>query len=402
MFKGNNKYIWLFISMFTLIVLVQYVLPKPVNWERTYSFKDKNPFGTYVIHQLLNPTYSKKLKVNRGTVYNIGNNDSAVASCLILINDKIELSKTDFKTLHRFISEGNTVFIAADQFGGALADTFHINTVLKSFTYFLKLDTLVKTSGTKLKLNASNLKKKYYTYPLICRDSYFTNYDSSRFSSVSVNSDTETVLIKTKINKGTLYLMSMPDVFTNYFIVNQPNRTYAYSILSMITTNTKQIIWDEYYKKFNAASESFLKLILDSDSLYTAYLLMIFSIIIYMITDGRRRQRAIPEIEPVKNTTLEFVNVVSHVYFNSENHKYIAEERVKYFYETIRKRFGLSTQEITEEFISVITELSGYESKLVKQLFAYCEKLKNSETVMEYDLIELNRQITNFNNKSLR
>ena len=402
MFKGNNKYIWLFIGMFMLIVLVQYILPKPVNWERTYSYKDKNPYGTYAIYQLLKPTYANELKLNKNTLYNINAQDSSEKSCLILINERINLSKTDLKILYKFISEGNTVFMAANEFNGLMADTFHLNTTLRSFTYYLKRDSLVKTPGTALKLNASNYKKDKYTYPLLCTDYCFTNYDSSRFSSLSVNPDDNAVLITTKISKGHLFLMSMPDVFTNYFIVNQPNRTYAYSILSIITANTKQIIWDEYYKNFNAASESFLKLILDSDALYTAYLLMTFSIILYMITDGRRRQRAIPEIEPIKNTTLEFVNVVSHVYFNSENHKFIAEERVKYFYETIRKRFSISTQEISNEFITAISELSAYDTKLVKQLFTYCEKLKNAETIMEYDLIELNRQITNFNNKSLR
>lgn len=392
----------MFIGMFMLIVLVQYLLPKPVNWERSYSLKDKNPFGTYAIHQLLSPTYSKNLKVNKSTLYNIGANDSSKTSCLILINERVELSKTDFKTLHDFISQGNTVFIAADEFAGIVADTFHLNTRLRSYTYFLKLDSLLKTEGTKLKLNASNLKKKNYTYPLMCRDSYFCNYDSANFSSLSINNDSQSVFIKTKIGKGNLYFMSMPDVFTNYFIVNQPNRYYAYSILSIVTLNNSTIIWDEYYKKFNVSSESFLKLIFGSDTLYTAYLLMLFSIIIYMISDGRRRQRAIPVIEPIKNTTLEFVNVVSHVYFNSQNHKYIAEERIKYFYESIRKRFSINTQEISEEFISTISELSAYDIKLVKQLFNYCEKLKNSETLMEYDLIELNRQIMNFNNKSLR
>jgi len=388
--------------MFMLIVLVQYILPKPVNWERTYSYKDKNPYGTYAIYQLLKPTYANELKLNKNTLYNINAQDSSEKSCLILINERINLSKTDLKILYKFISEGNTVFMAANEFNGLMADTFHLNTTLRSFTYYLKRDSLVKTPGTALKLNASNYKKDKYTYPLLCTDYCFTNYDSSRFSSLSVNPDDNAVLITTKISKGHLFLMSMPDVFTNYFIVNQPNRTYAYSILSIITANTKQIIWDEYYKNFNAASESFLKLILDSDALYTAYLLMTFSIILYMITDGRRRQRAIPEIEPIKNTTLEFVNVVSHVYFNSENHKFIAEERVKYFYETIRKRFSISTQEISNEFITAISELSAYDTKLVKQLFTYCEKLKNAETIMEYDLIELNRQITNFNNKSLR
>jgi hypothetical protein len=194
----------------------------------------------------------------------------------------------------------------------------------------------------------------------------------------------------------------MPDVFTNYFVVNNQNRDYAYSVLSYATQNTNGLVWDEYYKMFNVQSASFLKLIIESDALYAAYMLMLLTIIVHMISDGRRRQRAIPVIEPLKNTTLEFVNVVSHVYFNSANHKYIADERVKYFYETIRKRFSVATNEINDEFLRTIHDLSGYDEKLIRQLFMYCEKLQKLEEASEHDLIELNRQITNFNTKSLR
>ena len=63
-------------------------------------------------------------------------------------------------------------------------------------------------------------------------------------------------------------------------------------------------------------------------------------------------------------------------YFNSDNHKYIADERVKYFYETIRKRFNVPTSEISDLFVETISELSAYDPKLVRQLFMYCERLR--------------------------
>jgi len=399
MFKGNNKYIWIFGGMFILVVAIQYLLPKPMNWQRTYASKDKNPFGTNAIYQLLKPTYGKQIVVNKNTLYNLPDTSIEQRKCLMIINGSIDLSKTDLKTLFHFMEMGNTIFIAADEFRGL--DTFHIRTTPRSYQFFTNIDTLLKRSGADLKMKAKN-KKDVYKYPNLCTDSYFTNYDSTKFSSCSVNQDSNSVLIKATIGEGKLILMSMPDVFTNYFVVNHPNRPYDYSVLSYATQNTNGLIWDEYYKTFNVQSGSFFKLILDSDALYAAYILMLITLIIYMISDGRRRQRAIPVLEPVTNTTLEFVNVVSHVYFNSENHKFIADERVKYFYETIRKRFNVSTTEINELFMESISELSGYDTKLVRQLLMYCERLRKLETASEYDLIELNRQITNFNTKSLR
>jgi hypothetical protein len=402
MFKGNNKYIWIFVGMFIAVVTIQYLLPKPLNWQHTYLNKDKGPLGAYAIYNLLQPAYGKDVDVNKNTIYNLTYNQGDEPKCLVVMDQSITLNKTDLKTMFRFLRDGNTVFIAGGNFGGPLADTFHLRTTPKMYTWFEKPDSLIKRPGVRLRLTASNQKNKVYKYPMLANSDFFTNYDTTKFSVCSTMDDSSVVMIQTKIGEGKLILMTMPDVFTNYFIANHPNRDYAYSVLSYATQNTSGLIWDEYYKAFNVQSASFLKLIMESDALYAAYLLMLLTIIIYMISDGRRRQRPIPVLEPVKNTTLEFVNVVSHVYFNSANHKYIADERVKYFYETIRKRFNVATNDINEEFLQTIQELSGYDPKLIRQLFIYCERLQKLETASEHDLIELNRQITNFNTKSLR
>jgi len=402
MLRGNNKYILIFVGMFIAVVTIQYLLPKPLNWQHTYLMRDKGPLGAYAIHNLLKPAYGKELEINKNTLYNLKYDAKANKTCLVLMDQEVSLNKTDLKTMFRFLEEGNTVFIAAGNFGGLLADTFHLRTRPKDYTWFEKPDSLIKRPGVTLKLMASNYKNKAYKYPMLANNYYFTNYDSTKFSVCSTMDDSSVVMVQTNVGRGKLVVMTMPDVFTNYFVVNHPNREYAYAVLSYVTQNTDDLIWDEYYKVFNVQSASFLKLIIESDALYAAYLLMLLTIIVYMISDGRRRQRPIPVVEPVKNTTLEFVNVVSHVYFNSANHKYIADERVKYFYETVRKRFNVPTTEINDVFLQTIHELSGYDIKLIRQLFVYCEKLRKLEMATERDLIELNRQITNFNTKSLR
>jgi hypothetical protein len=130
--------------------------------------------------------------------------------------------------------------------------------------------------------------------------------------------------------------------------------------------------------------------------------LLLFTIIIYMFFESRRRQRAIPLIEPVTNSTLEFVNVISHVYFNAKNHKHIAEERIRFFYEDIRKRFTIPTHTIDEVFFQSLHDLSGVSTEDIKKLFMYCERIKKFADLSELELLELNRQISNFNKNSLR
>lgn len=399
MFKNNKKFIYIFVGIFILIIAIQYVLPKPMDWSRTYLSKTKSPFGCYAIYNLIEGVYSQKLSYNNQTLYNLNNRQDEKTS-LLIINDNINFNKTDVSSLFEFLERGNTVFIATNNIIGPLADSLHIRIQYNYGNYFTSIDSLLNKQGEQIKFTAKNLSKQKFSYSQLANVTYFETFDSTRFKVLAYYQNDKACLIYTKLNKGQLYLMSIPDVFGNYYIVNHKNKDVAYTLLSLI--NNKQIVWDEYYKTFNITNYSFLKFILESDALYSAYLLLMFTIIFYMIFEGRRRQRAIPKLIKPNNSTLEFVNVISHVYYNSKNHQSIAVERIKFFYETIRKKFNVSTNDVNELFINEITELCGIEKKLVNQLFVYCEKIKNAKEITEYDLIELSRQIHNFNKNSLR
>ncbi|MGZ4098065.1 MAG: DUF4350 domain-containing protein [Bacteroidia bacterium] len=399
MFKGNKKYLYIFLGLFGLIILAQYLLPKPVNWNRTYLAKDKAPFGCYAIHELLDGVYAKKSSLNNQTFYNLKDKLDDSASVL-LINDNFNFNKSDVRSLLQLLENGNTILLAAGNFQGSFADTFHIRTHNDFSYYFTTIDSLINKPGENIRLLARNHSRNKYTYSQAASIASFRNFDSTRFRVLATTQNNEACLIKGQIGKGTLYLLSVPDVFANTFIVKHANRELAYTVLTLL--KNKELVWDEYYKTYNVSNYSMLKFILESDALYTAYLLLFFTLILYMIFEGRRRQRAIPVLEPVTNSTLEFVNVISHVYFNNKSHQSIAVERIKFFYESVRKKFHVNTNDISEEFIEEITVLSGIERKFVKQLFSYCEKIRQAHEISEYDLIELNRQITNFNKNSLR
>jgi hypothetical protein len=398
MFKGNKKLIYIFFAVILVIVALQYFLPKPIDWSRTYLSKNKSPFGCYAIYNLLEKTYSNNFSINSQTLYNVNNRGEKNTS-LLIVNDNIDFNKNDINALYEFLGRGNKVFIASSEYKGSLADSLHLKAQFDFFDMFNSFDSLVNKKGETIQFTATNIKRKYQ-YSQVALPSSFRNYDSTKFKLLSHNQKGFANLIHASINSGDIYLMSMPDVFGNYFIANHPNRELTYTLLSLI--KNENLIWDEYYKTYNINNYSPIKFILESDALYSAYCLMIFTIIFYMIFEGRRRQRAIPVLSAPENTTLQFVNVISHVYFNSKSHQSIAAERVKYFYETVRKKFNVPTNIMNDEVINEVSELSGIEKKLVQQLFNYCERLKKADEISELDLIELNRQIHNFNKNSLR
>ncbi len=399
MFKGNKKFILIFASSILGVVLLQYLLPQPINWNKTYLGQSQNPFGSYVAAELLKKTYCKDFKTNKQTLYNLVNNVKNKTS-LVIVNDRIDFNKLDVEALYNFLGYGNTVLIAANNFNGPLADSLHLETEVDYSDFYLSIDSLIKKDSVPINFFAKNIKTKKFFLPNVCTKTKFLSFDSTRFKVLAGGNKNQSYLIKRRLNGGTLYLLSMPDVFGNYAIANKPSKDIAYTIFSLLKNET--LIWDEYYKSYNVNNTSPLKFILESDALYAAFMLTLLTIILYMIFEGRRKQKPIPMLEANTNSTLEFVKVISHVYYNNKGHQNIAIEKIKFFYESVRKKFNVNTNYITTDFIEEVSALSGIENKLVKQLFNYCEFIKKLPEITELELVELNRQIHNFNKNSLR
>jgi hypothetical protein len=401
MFKGNRKYYSVLALIFIAVIVLQYMQPKPINWTRTYFKKDKISFGCYAIFNLLENNFAKKVIINKQTLYSLNAEMAESNQTLILIDDNIELSKLDVKSLFSFLKKGNTVLICTSNFSKALKDTFNIDVKENWITKSTSIDSLLTKRAFEVHYTQpKNNVLKSYVYPTAATESYFTKFDTTLFKVSSVNKQHQPVLLEANIGKGKLILSSLPDVFGNIFIVNHVNRFYAYTLLSKVKNDI--IIWDENYKTHNVQQKGIFQFIFNNDALYMGYCIAIFGLLFFMIFEMKRKQRAIPIIKPLQNSTLEFVDVISHVYFNSKNHKYIAEEKIVYFYFDVRKKFSVNTTLMNDEFYNTIHHLSGIDLDAVKKLFSYCENLKQAPSLTEQDLLELNTRITNFKLKSIR
>lgn len=401
MFKGNRKYYIVLAAIFVGVIFLYYNQPKPVNWKRTYAKDDRIPFGCYAIFNLLENTYAENIRTNSQGIYNLNESSQSGGQTLLIVDDRLEFTKLEIQSLFAFLEKGNTVLLCANTFGEELCDTFRLDVQWNIHFRALSLDSLLKKPAFEISyIQPKNNVQKSYVYPKAATESYFSRLDTVQFRISAVNKAHMPVLLEAGFGKGKLVLSTLPDVFGNLFIVDHPNRSYVYTLLSKLKNQT--IIWDEYYKASGHQKESLFAFIFSSDALYMAYGITMLALLIFMIFEIRRKQRSIPVIVPLKNTTLEFVDVVSHVYFNSKNHKHIALETIKYFYFDIFRKFNLSVVNQDEAFYKALHNLSGVDLEKIRTLFRYCENLKHAPGLTEDDLLELNDRITKFKQQSIR
>ena len=70
--KRETRYIAILLFVVALFVVVQLVAPKPVNWIPTYDPNDKNPFGAYVVKDLMGRLFpAQAIDVNNLTIYEL-------------------------------------------------------------------------------------------------------------------------------------------------------------------------------------------------------------------------------------------------------------------------------------------------------------------------------------------
>ncbi len=122
------KYI-LYISLaFGLFVAVKLLAPKQYNWAVTLAHSDKNPYGTYVLNQLLPGIFPNgKISHSYKTFYELKDSIKEKDN-VISISNSFNLGKEDADVLLAHVANGGTALISAHYFWGYLADTINVST----------------------------------------------------------------------------------------------------------------------------------------------------------------------------------------------------------------------------------------------------------------------------------
>lgn len=410
MLRGNTKYIIILIISFTSLVMVQYYAPKPIDWTPGFSKKEKKPYGTNALYELLSDLFSDNTISDAfQPPYNILNGKTFQNRNYLFINTVFNPDKLDTRELLKYAEQGNNVFIAANMIKGKLADTLKLkinnemNVAEMMETDSTAFDRKLRFMNDVISLDFVNPSLKdtaAYTYTIGVEDYFFVSFDTSRTIVLGEDRDKHVNFIKIKFGKGNFYIHSLPQVFGNYCFVDNRNANYVYKVLSCLPP--ADIIWDEYYKEGKINEASPFRVIFRNPSLMLAYDVLLLSIILFMIFGAKRKQRIIPVLEPLRNTTLEFVRIVGTFYYQRGDHKNLADKKITFFLEHVRSLFQIKTTIFDDEFLTRVANLSGINKTEIKGLFDYIEWITCRKNITEEELLKLNLLIEKFHNKNKR
>lgn len=396
--KAIYKYILVVAVLFGLLLANELSKPKQINWRKTYSKKDKIPFGGYIVHDQLKKLNSEfALEATKKSPYEyLDNTEDIIEESplnLVIIQSAGFIDLYEWDKIKDFAKKGNTVFLASNQISRDILEDLDI-VALHRLQNVLEEDTVFRG---RLLDDIFN-KKANYTSNIVNEISYFEFTDNNtKINTLGVLNGFYPDFIEYKMGKGNIYLHANPSVFSNIHVLNKNNYNYTFGALSYLPQQAT--IWDEFYKNRpinRQKTNTPLAFILSQPALKWALYTLLIGALLFFIFRAKRRQRIIPIVTPLANTSLEFTETIGRLYFNKGNHYDIALKRIQYFTQNIFTKYNLRFDDKNPDFIQHLAEKSGVAENEIMAIIKRISSIKKRKSVGPSELLQLNKRIDSF------
>jgi len=392
----------LFIVTIVGAIIISFMGTQSTDWRETYNYKHKKPFGTYIIHQEFKNLFPKQ-KITTitkntydyfDTAYDYDNNTYDLKGNYMYINDNMHtIDNETSEELLGFVAEGNTAFIAATEFDKVLMDSLHFGYSYQNIKVYLQNPSHI---NAEISLNNEKVNNEAYQYSKNISTTYIEYSDDKNTTVLGHQKINDTIrpnFIKVNYKNGQFFLHTQPIVFTNYHLLNG-NQKYIAKVFSYL--DEAPLHWDTHYsyRRGNGDNDkSSLSYFLSHKALKWAFILALMSLLFFILFNTKRKQRIIPIIKPLQNTTIDFTQTIGNLYFQQNNHTDIIQRKIIFFLEKIRNDYFIDTQSLNDDFIDKLTLKSGKKYGEVKLVINTILKLNSKYTCTEDDLLRLNQLI---------
>jgi hypothetical protein len=413
----NNNLLIIAVILLAVAVIVYITMDnddknRKYDWQQTFEDGDRQPYDLGLI---------KKLLINKSDQFEVvttklsdklkafHESDSAT---YLFIGQYCFYTKAEIDELLRFAETGRQVVLIAEH----IPDTLML--VLQEYGKPFKIDQMVLNNVNVYFNNDSSIYKSHtFRYRYFDKDmnqsipwnyiseeeqlDYYFGTTSSRYLRLGFIEE-KLNFAKFRHGKGQIFLHTNPLLFTNYFVSTDTGFAYAGQVFAELeTTHVLYDVGSREYKedatRTMRKSDSPLSYILKQPSLKWAWYLLIIATLCFFLFKAKREQRIIAVLEQKRNTSLNFVETISGLYFNYKDHKKMTVIKMNLFTGFIRQKLGIPTNNITEEVIQQISTKAKVPLHDTSIIFYYYDKLIQAQkTIDADDLINLNTYIETF------
>ncbi|WP_276484486.1 DUF4350 domain-containing protein [Paraflavitalea pollutisoli] len=389
---------------------------KTVDERMTLWRNDKIPYGTWYAYNQLGQLFPQaSISTNRHTTDPAETTEKErlfspydsehLNAAFITVAFSFRPDQKEMEGLMGFVGRGGHVFISAAQVAQRFLDTLQLQSSQSNYFLF-DHDTL------RVKVyDPVSWEEKTYTYPGKAFDNYFTHVDSAITTVLGKNANGKANFVKIAYESGgAIYLHLAPLAFTNFFLLHKDNKTYYDKVLSWLPKKIDDVRWDDYFRNSQdgegkgqeggkGASEA-LTWMRKQPAFAAALGLMLLLLLFIYVFESKRKQRVIPAIAPLRNTSLDFVKTIGRMYFQRKDNKDLVHKMIVHFMSHVRSRYQIRATTLDDDFVQRLAFKSGYDPQAVQTLVYALRYAQDSPQVTDDNLLELNHKLETFYKKA--
>lgn len=320
-----------------VVIYLDYNKPKLIDWNETYDLKDKIPFGMYVFNKEAPKLFKGDTikKINKTLYeflrpqYNFDSlvEDYKVKGTVLTINESFPIDDESCDELLIFVSRGNNAFISSKNLSTKLMDSLKID-IKEDFDMANKTDIWLANKSFGVEKQELDLGLSATSFSKI------DTLNTTVLGYQGTENKKKINYIKVKFYDGFFYLHLQPAVFTNYNLLKNKKYNYTQNVLSYIPKST--IFWLSKLQNGENISNSKLRFIFSQPALKWAWLLFLFGMLLFMIFNAKRKQRIVPILAPLPNTSVDFTKTIANLYYQERDYQNIINKKIVFFLEKIR------------------------------------------------------------------
>src|SRR6185312_3479764 len=279
--------------------------------------RDKIPYGTKVAYEGLQSLFPNATVTDEDKPPALLQSGDGKIACII-VTVRMDPSPADINSILDFVGSGNHVFISARAFGDSLLHTLGLRAGnqfwLPPAAFGRPMDSL--RISIRQPVTGDSLA---FSYPGDSYEGWVESYDPKYAAVLGHDHFGRPNFVRfTYKGGGSLYLHFAPLAFSNFFLLHKDNISYYQDALSYLPASVQTVAWDGYYARKGSERDSrnsfpVLSFIMRNPSLAAAFWLLLLLFLLIYLFESKRRQRNIPIIEPLRNTSLEFVKTIGRL-----------------------------------------------------------------------------------------
>ncbi|GAA4157734.1 hypothetical protein GCM10022217_18090 [Chryseobacterium ginsenosidimutans] len=376
--KTFKIYAVIFIVVMVILALFEVNKTESTDWRKNFKTTQKSPFGLFVFNNEIKDLFKNKVKKIDQTPYDYYSQNKKGNHNILVIEHEVDGESWN-KILDQ-VSNGSDAMLIVSEIPKDISDSIGYYDSQISF----EDENVLKLTDTKYQNDFIRLDK----FPSGRGFTFIKPNVEVLGKTVEKNNSDQANFIKVKFGKGNIYVHCEPLFITNYYLLKSGNVKYAQDVFSYL--DDKETLW--FLESNSKASQFFLRFILSNPALKYAWWVLLGGLVLFIFFNAKRKQRIVPIIEPLKNTSVDFVKSIGNLYLQEGDFHDMMAKKAQYFLNKVRMDLLIDTKNLDEEFAKKLHLKTGKPMEMINEAIGLIQKGQDPYAhVMKEDLAKMNK-----------